>query len=51
MSDTGPTIGLVLDCRQPARRAEFWTAALRYVSVGQAGAYVVLNRPGLVGGS
>lgn len=49
MSDTGPTIGLVLDCRQPARLAEFWTPALRYVSVGEAGAYVVLfpdGRPG-----
>ena len=49
MTDTGPTIGLVLDCHDPVRLAEFWAAALHYVSLGGAGAYVVLlpdGRPG-----
>jgi predicted enzyme related to lactoylglutathione lyase len=49
VSDTGPTIGLVLDCHEPARLAAFWAAALDYVSLGEAGAYVVLlpnGRPG-----
>jgi predicted enzyme related to lactoylglutathione lyase len=46
---TDPTIGLVLDCRDPARLADFWAAALGYISLGAAGAYVVLlpdGRPG-----
>jgi hypothetical protein len=34
--------GLVLDCADPERLAEFWTAALDYVNVGTAGAYVAL---------
>ena len=42
MTDTGPAIGLVLDCHDPAALAEFWSAALDYVNVGDAGAYVVL---------
>ena len=49
MTDAGPTIGLVLDCQDPSRLAAFWAAALDYVSVGEAGAYVVLipdGRPG-----
>jgi hypothetical protein len=49
MSDTGPTIGLVLDCADPAALASFWASALDYVNVGDAGAYVVLlpnGRPG-----
>jgi predicted enzyme related to lactoylglutathione lyase len=49
MTDTGPTIGLVLDCQDPATLADFWAAALDYVSVGEAGAYVMLlpnGRPG-----
>ena len=49
MTDPGPAIGLVLDCREPARLADFWSAALGYVSLGEAGAYVVLlpdGRPG-----
>ena len=44
-----PAIGLVLDCRRPEELAEFWAAALDYVSIGSAGAYVVLlpnGRPG-----
>lgn len=49
MTDRGPTIGLVLDCHEPAALAEFWSAALDYVNVGDVGAYVVLlpnGRPG-----
>jgi predicted enzyme related to lactoylglutathione lyase len=49
MSQSDPTIGLVLDCADPIRLAAFWSAALGYVSVGEAGAYVVLlpkDRPG-----
>lgn len=49
MSDQGPTIGLVLDCHDPIRLAEFWSAALDYVTVGGAGSYVMLlpnGRPG-----
>jgi predicted enzyme related to lactoylglutathione lyase len=49
MNDSGPTIGLVLDCHDPARLADFWAGALGYVSLGEAGAYVVLlpdGRPG-----
>ena len=34
--------GLVLDCADPQRLAEFWTGALDYVNVGSAGAYVAL---------
>ena len=50
MTDT-PTarFGLVLDCADPARVAAFWAAALDYVNVGSAGAYVALyprERPG-----
>jgi predicted enzyme related to lactoylglutathione lyase len=49
MTETAPTIGLVLDCHDPGALAEFWAAALDYVTVGDAGAYVVLlpnGRPG-----
>lgn len=49
MNDSGPTIGLVLDCHDPAALAEFWAAALDYVNVGDAGNYVMLlpnGRPG-----
>src|SRR5262245_26607001 len=48
MSDS-PTIGLVLDCLDPAALADFWAAALDSVNVGGAGAYVMLlpdGRPG-----
>ncbi|MEQ1702603.1 MAG: VOC family protein [Ilumatobacteraceae bacterium] len=37
-----PRFGLVLDCSDPHRLAEFWAAALDYVNVGAAGAYVSL---------
>ena len=49
MSDNAVTIGLVLDCRDPAALAVFWAGALDYVSAGEAGAYVMLlpnGRPG-----
>lgn len=49
MTDNGPSIGLVLDCIDPARLAAFWVPALDYVSLGAIGAYVVLlpdGRPG-----
>ncbi|MCZ7527788.1 MAG: VOC family protein [Acidimicrobiia bacterium] len=35
-------IGLVLDCRDATTLAGFWAAALDYVDVGRAGAYVLL---------
>jgi predicted enzyme related to lactoylglutathione lyase len=44
-----PAIGLVLDCTDPERLAEFWAAALGYVSIGTVGSYVALfpdGRPG-----
>lgn len=34
--------GLVLDCAEPERLAEFWSAALGYKTVGAAGNYVLL---------
>jgi predicted enzyme related to lactoylglutathione lyase len=39
------TIGLVLDCRDPEALAPFWAAALGYVEIGSAGAYVLLMDP------
>jgi predicted enzyme related to lactoylglutathione lyase len=36
------TIGLVLDCADPSRLAEFWSAALGYTTLGVAGSYVML---------
>ena len=35
-------IGLVLDCREPAALARFWSAALGYTTLGDAGSYVLL---------
>jgi predicted enzyme related to lactoylglutathione lyase len=50
MTDTpAPIMGLVLDCADPQRLAEFWAPALGYVSLGMAGSYAVLlpdGRPG-----
>jgi predicted enzyme related to lactoylglutathione lyase len=42
------TIGLVLDCRDPERLADFWAPALHYQTLGGAGAYVLLapSEPG-----
>lgn len=34
--------GLVLDCADPDRLADFWSEALGYANVGSAGAYVAL---------
>jgi predicted enzyme related to lactoylglutathione lyase len=42
-------IALVLDCADPERLAEFWGPALGYVSLGEAGAYVVLLPDGKPG--
>ena len=44
MSNDTPAshFGLVLDCGDPHRLAEFWSVALGYVNVGAAGAYVAL---------
>ena len=40
--DRMPRFGLVLDCADPDRLARFWSAALDYVNVGSAGAYIAL---------
>ena len=37
-----PHFGLVLDCADPDRLAEFWSEALGYANVGSAGVYVAL---------
>ena len=42
MTDNGAQIGLVLDCADPERLAEFWAPALGYVNLGTAGSYVAL---------
>ncbi|MGH9134736.1 MAG: VOC family protein [Ilumatobacteraceae bacterium] len=36
------TIGLVLDCTDPAGLARFWSEALGYTTLGGAGNYVML---------
>jgi predicted enzyme related to lactoylglutathione lyase len=36
------TIGLVLDCADPVALARFWSEALGYTTVGEAGNYVML---------
>jgi predicted enzyme related to lactoylglutathione lyase len=49
MSDAAPQIGLVLDCADPEKLAEFWAPAMDYVNVGMFGAYAALfpnGRPG-----
>ena len=48
---TGPVakLGLVLDCVDPERLAEFWAPALGYVNVGTAGSYVALFPDGVPG--
>ena len=46
MTATAPAkIGLVLDCADPNRLADFWSGALGYVNVGSAGQYVALMPP------
>ena len=42
MTDGVAQLGLVLDCADPERLAEFWAPALGYVNVGTAGSYVAL---------
>ena len=42
-------LGLVLDCTDPERLAEFWAPALGYVSLGTAGNYVALFPDGAPG--
>jgi predicted enzyme related to lactoylglutathione lyase len=49
MSDPTPGMGLVLDCAEPLRLAEFWAPALGYLNLGTAGSYVLLlpnGKPG-----
>jgi predicted enzyme related to lactoylglutathione lyase len=44
-----PAIGLVLDCVDPDRLAQFWAPALGYVHLGTFGSYAALfpdGRPG-----
>lgn len=36
------TLGLVLDCADPDKLAEFWSAAIGYTTLGGAGSYVML---------
>ncbi len=47
------TFGLVLDCADPETLADFWAAALGYVTLGAAGRYMLLvagdgNQPKLL---
>lgn len=42
IEQTAPRFGLVLDCVEPNRLADFWGPALDYINVGAAGAYVAL---------
>jgi predicted enzyme related to lactoylglutathione lyase len=35
-------LGLVLDCADPAKLAELWSAAIGYVTLGSAGNYLLL---------
>lgn len=35
-------LGLVLDCSDPDRLAEFWSAAIGFTTLGSAGSYVLL---------
>jgi predicted enzyme related to lactoylglutathione lyase len=39
------TIGLVLDCTDPAELGRFWSEALGYTALGGAGNYVMLVDP------
>jgi|SRR5581483_9902290 len=51
MSDatSGPALGLVLDCIDPAALAPFWVGALGYVNVGAVDNYVLLMPDGTPG--
>jgi predicted enzyme related to lactoylglutathione lyase len=39
------TLGLVLDCADPEKLAQFWSTAIGYTTVGGAGNYVMLVDP------
>ena len=49
MNDGVAHLGLVLDCEDPARLAEFWAPALGYANLGAAGSYVALFPSGAPG--
>ena len=49
MAEPAPQMGLVLDCTDPERLAEFWAPALGYVNLGRAGSYVALFPDGVPG--
>jgi len=49
MTDGVAQLGLVLDCSDPERLAEFWAPALGYVNLGTAGSYVALFPNGTSG--
>ena len=49
MTDGVTQLGLVLDCADPERLAEFWAPALGYVNLGTAGNYVALFPNGAPG--
>ena len=49
MTDGVAQLGLVLDCEDPERLAEFWAPALGYVNLGTAGSYVALFPNGAPG--
>ena len=36
------TLGLVLDCADPKKLAVFWSTAIGYTTIGEAGNYVLL---------
>ena len=42
-------LGLVLDCADPEKLAEFWAPALGYVNLGSVGSYVALFPDGAPG--
>jgi predicted enzyme related to lactoylglutathione lyase len=42
-------LGLVLDCADPEKLAEFWAPALGYVNLGTVGSYVALFPDGAPG--
>jgi len=51
MTNAVAQLGLVLDCEDPERLAEFWAPALGYVNLGTAGTYVALFPNGAPGRS
>ena len=49
MTEPVAQLGLVLDCTDPERLAEFWAPALGYVNLGTVGSYVALFPDGAPG--